>query len=71
MDNLKELADKLQANMNDTMLLVDKAFKALPIEARSQMGSAMNDVNKIKSALSNGDDSVITNIIKKYADTNK
>ena len=70
MENTKELVKQVQKNLNKLLKQNDEILINLPDEHKSKILPIQLDIQAVMRAAKNGDMSKITEISKKYADTN-
>ena len=70
MENTKELVKQVQKNLNKLLKQNDEILRNLPDEHKSKVLPIQLDIQNVIRAAKNGDMSKITEISKKYADTN-
>lgn len=70
MENVKDLAKELSNSFDKVMKLNAELLKTLNEDQLKQVLPMQNDINSILNAVKKGDILAITEIQKRYADTN-
>lgn len=65
-----KIAQDLHEKMDDLTNLQTRAFNQLPETERAKLKFVENDIAKMKRAFKKGDESVIKEMLSKYADQN-
>ena len=65
-----KIAKDLHEKMDDLTNLQTRAFNQLPETERAKLKFVENDIAKMKRAFKKGDESVIKEMLSKYADQN-
>lgn len=67
----KDILNKMTAEIGSLLKLSETLIKQIPEEARDKIPNAGADIRKITDSLKNGDYTSVTEIQKKYANSNK
>lgn len=70
MENTKEIVNQVKKNLNKLLKQNDEILRNIPDEHKSKILPIQLDIQKVMRAAKQGDISMITEISKKYADTN-
>lgn len=70
MENTKEIVNQVKKNLNKLLKQNDEILRNIPDEHKSKILPIQLDIQNVMRAAKQGDISMITEISKKYADTN-
>jgi hypothetical protein len=65
-----DIAKGLVNELGNVMKLAEQVISSIPNECKEMIPNAQSDISRVKEMINKGDSSGLTDLLKKYADSN-